>query len=1295
MLARALHFFKSTFPKVNSSPLSLQIFSLCLLLFSSSLCGELVEITSLGVATQTSEYNGGEFPAANAVDGALQTFSHTDGSTPNNAWFLSFSQDYEISRIEVVMRGDCCGGRLTGSTLRLTDAEGDSVYDAPLTDSGTGQATEFELPAGVFGKQLRLGFESGATNPGGGSTLVHLGEVRVFSEIDTLPQLVNFEASPATIISGASVTLSWEVAAADAVELLGVGLVSAMGSQVVTPSASAIYTLNAANSAGSRSFALPVIVDGQALEPVLSEFMASNSETLIRSDGSSPDWIEIWNPNPFAINLGGYRLSDDAMNPAKYQFPSLDLTGGERIVVDASLVSRDGVPSTGFTLGRALGNELLFSDPVGEVLQSFSYPEQRPDLSYGAEAQLPLRFYLTPTPGEPNSSASVEGLVEDTQFSVRRGFFTAPQTVSITTATPGAIIYITTDGSPPSPINTNASVYTTPIVIAETTVLRAAAYRDGYLPTNIDTQSYFFVSDVFGQSSSPANFPPAWVIDLDGLQADVPAFSHYRLDGGVLAQLPLTDSSGMPFDLESALLDIPTMSLAIDSSLIFDPVDGLHVNARNRGRAWERSASIEYLDSKTGEEIQAECGVRMHGGWNRFPEMLKKSMRLYFRSEYGDSKFSFPLFGENEVAEFDRLVLRSGNGKAWASPWRDLSGSGNSLERVTYFRDQFVRDLQRATGNPHIPGTFVHLYINGHYWGLYNPVEAANEDFASARFGGDDEDYDVIKFGRGIGHQVAGGDATGWNELIALSRDDVTSSSVYNSIASRLDLPSFVDYMLVNFFVGNSDWIDNNVYAMRNRVTGSPFRFYCWDAEESFLSLNSDRTTSFVSDTCAEIHQALRSNQEYRLLFADRAQKHFADGGALSLSQTVPAMEALAETLDRAIVAESARWGSLLRPAEPYDRNDWLGEVSNLQRNFLPSRLVTVQTQLANTGLLSEVEAPEFSPQRGGLVSPGFEVSLSSSAGTVYYTLDGTDPRLPGGQVSSSAAVAAGPFVIISETQVRARALDGNAWSALDEAVFTTGDAAEDLVVSEIMYHPFDGDAEFLEITNQGAVSYLLAGLSLSGGIEFDFSQASASEIAPGERLLLVRDLAVFNSLYPAASVVGEYGGTLSNGGESFSLLRNGSEVLWTVSYDDRSPWPEEADGSGRSLVFAGGLGSDREAATSWRPSLAFGGSPGGSDAFTLAPNTTGQALLEYADARLEVRRTSEASVQFVLLTRLGADAATAVPEWSETLDSWNSGGLQLVSQEADAMGNYRQVWQLDVTSLPERLFARASVSVR
>ncbi len=967
---------------------------------------ERVDIARSGTASQTSEWNGGQYPARLAIDGNPATFSHTDSSTPGNSWSLVLDGDYEVVRLEIVMRADCCGGRLSGSTVRLFDGEGDSVFNSQLTDPGPGQVVAFDVPSGVVARSLRVGFEEGRTNPSAATTLLHFGEIRVFAEIDLLPTIPVFEATPTTINSGQAITLNWQTEGADTVELIGTGIVAGSGSTSAAPSASRVYTLVATNTNGSRSRSLGVTVDGSLLPPSLTEFMAANTRTVVRSDGSTPDWIEIWNPNSVAIDLGGYRLTDDPGAPARFVFPPTSLLPGAFLIIDADTLALDGIVATGFKLNNAADQYLAFLDPAGLILQSFTYPKQRADISYGTDWNGQPKYFLTPTPGESSASGFVDGFVADTRFSLQRGFYDQPQAVSITSETPGAVIYTTTDGSEPSPTNPKAAVHTAPLTVSTTTILRAAAFRDGYLPTDVDTQTYLFANDVGAQSSTPPNFPLAWAPTLTGVVSPVPAFSHFGMDDSVVASLPLTDRDGQSFGMREALLAIPTMSLVMDAAELFDPVSGIHVNAQQRGRFWERRASIEYIDPASGETHQANCGIRTHGGWNRFPEMLKKSFRLYFRSEYGDAKLNFPLFPDSEADSYDRIILRSGNGKAWPSPWRALSGGGNSLERNTYLRDQFVRDLQAEMGSDHVAGNFVHLYVNGHYWGLYNPVERPDEHFASSHFGGLDEDYDVMKWIRGVGHSTAAGSDAGWNSLVSLARSGTTNPVTFAAIAQLLDLPAFADYMLLNFYAGNSDWVDNNTYALRDRTRSGPFRFYCWDAEETFLSTNSDSTGQQVTDTSTELHHALRNNAEYRMLFADRAQKHLFNGGALTRARADALFLRHARTVDRAIVGDSARWGSLLRPSNPYDRADWITEVENIRNNYLTTRGATVLNQLRNGGLFPGVSAPLFSPMRGGEVGPGFVLSLTHPAGqtgTLYYTTDGSDPRLAGGGVSPSA----------------------------------------------------------------------------------------------------------------------------------------------------------------------------------------------------------------------------------------------------------------------------------------------------
>ncbi|MDG2400164.1 MAG: CotH kinase family protein [Akkermansiaceae bacterium] len=1455
-------------------------FIACFLFFGTSAAfADLIEVAGLGRVNQTSEWNGGQFPAGNAIDGNSSTFSHTDTTTPNNRWEVLLDQEYEVARIEVEMRGDCCAGRMTGTIVRGFDGTESAVFSAELSDPGIGGTVIFEVPMGLKMERVRVGFEDGGTNPRASTTMIHLGEVRVFAQREALVAIESFAASPGEVSAGQEVSLNWTTIGADEVRLFPGGqLLAGAGSIVVNPSESVVYEIEASNSRGSARSVLGVLVDGAALPFQVTEVVASNGGSLVRSDGSTPDWIELWNPNPFELDLSGYGLSDDESEVRKFVFPSKVVPAGGYLVVDAADQSVDEVLATGFNLGRDAGEILILSGPDLQVLETLVFPKQYVDVSYGSFRVEEFRYFVEPSPGEANVGETVRGFVRDLQFSVKRGFYEVPQLLEITNLTPESVIYVTTDGSEPGPRNPAATPYDGAITISETTVLRAAAFRDGWEPTDVDTQTYLFADQVGGQSPSPGNFPQQWVPTLNGVQAPVSAFSHFEMNAGVLSTLPLLDLAGEDFELKEALTSIPSISLALDAGVLFDPANGLHVNARQRGRAWERNVSFEVIDPVRGSDVQTNCGLRMHGGWNRFPEMLKKSFRIYFRSEYGDSKLEYPMFPGSEVEEFDRLILRSGNGKAWASPWRALSGAGNSLERVTYLRDQIVRDFQRATGNYAIPGTFMHLYINGHYWGLYNPVERPTEHFGAARYGGDDDEYEVIKWIRGVGHQVSAGDDVAWNRLIGLVRGNVLNAATYDAIQDLLDLENFADYIIVNHFAGNRDWIDNNVYAMRLGLPGEPFRFYCWDSEESFLSLGTDISDRNVSDTCTEIHMALRRHPEYRQLFADRVYRHFFNEGALTPERTGKVLESHVDLIDQAIVGESARWGGLLRPGNPYDRNDWLDEVANLQGNYLSRRTGIALGQFKNDGLYPGVSPPVFLPQRGGQVPAGTPVILESdSGGTIYYTLDGSDPRLAGGGVSGSAleflegveeeevialgsawkylddgsdlgasdvvpghpgygalnwkhgefddagwgrgaaplgygrilgttlnttvsygddpamryrttyfrksfevpnaarfssldlralrddgvviylngeevmrsGFSAGSSVVTAETLaaeqssssestlfeapvplgllqdgqnvitaeihqasdyssdlgfdlqligkapgpgervdilggtlIKSRVLKAGTWSALNEALFLAGDRAQDLYISEMMYHPEEGGAEFLELSNRGRVRHPLGDLKIRGGIQFDFSAGSVTSLDPGDRLVLVRNAGVFALVYPDTSVAGDYGGGLGNGSDSFSLEDLEGNVLWTMAYRDKAPWPSGTDGAGRSFIYVGGKSNE---AGSWRPSVDIGGNPGTSDR---VPYPDDGSLLAYAIERQGFILEDSTTALFMVVLKAGADEVLAIPERSSDMESWTGDGLTLWAQDPIGNGLVRKTWQMGRADA-ERLFLR------
>ena len=429
-------------------------------------------------------------------------------------------------------------------------------------------------------------------------------------------------------------------------------------------------------------------------------------------------------------------------------------------------------------------------------------------------------FFSDPTPGAENGQ-SFTGFVSDTNFSVKRGFFTTPFSVAISTATPAATIVYTLDGSEPAVDSETQTIingqrYTGQIPIFETVSLRAAAFKAGFEPTNIDTQTYIFSNDVIDQDFQHAldlGLPATW----DGNAADY----------------GINVSAGHESDFTNALTAVPTISISIDADELFDAGSGIYSNSTSRGKAWERAASIELIYPDGTEGFQEDAGLRIQGGaFRNYNLTPKNSLRLAFRGEYGASKLDYPLFGAEGPDEFDNLILRMESNDGWQ--W-----AGGSSEKL-FARDTFGRETQLAMGHPAPAGTRMHVYLNGHYWGLYNPVERPDEGFAATHYGGDKEDYDVIKSG-----ELQEGTINAWNTLVSLSSsissapNEEARTAIYQRILGNnpdgtrndsypiyLDATNYVDYLITNYYGGNNDWPRKNYAMVRDRTEASEgFKF--------------------------------------------------------------------------------------------------------------------------------------------------------------------------------------------------------------------------------------------------------------------------------------------------------------------------------------------------------------------------------------------------------------------------------------------------------------------------------------
>ena len=722
--------------------------------------------------------------------------------------------------------------------------------------------------------------------------------------------------------------------------------------------------------------------------PVINEFMASNDDALVLPDGSSPDWIEIHNPGATSINLTGWHLTDDPEAPARWTFPTgVTVEPGGFLLVYASgdnLLDPAGELHTNFELEQA-GEYLALVDPGGTIQQEFTptYPKQFTDLSYGIPpGGSDPAFFFAPTPGAQNNQP-VQGVVEDTKFSVNRGFFDAPFEVTITSATPGATIYYTTDGSDPTFTSTHVDApdeFTPPsatIAITGTTILRAFAWQPAWVPTDIDTQTYLFLDEVIAHPEMSATITnhPEW-----GPQ------------------------------MRDALLDLPTFSLVTQEEI---PLDSPTVSSPR-----EIPLSIEMIYPDGREGFQANAGVERFGGPYTLFDGEKKNLRISFKGIYGPKRLNFNLFdgvkygAETAVNSFDQLLLRNGSHDALffdrTSLLNDPRASTNAYLRPrngAYVRNRYFLDRQLEMGHHSLRGQFVHVYLNGVYYGHYHLMERPTADHMAEYFGGQEEDYDVIRGRSGLEYQS--GSLEAWNTLVA-------NSGNWSVVQQYLDVDNYIDYMLLNFYGGNDhDWYpSHNWVASRKRDATGRFRFFMWDSDflmrarlpDGANTVDNGGPSNILNGQANNPNTGLQKIPEFRLRMADRAQKHFFGNGALSTARVHEDFTTFGDELARTIIPETARYG--YKNGDYYTPDSFQEAISWLANDYpngnLRPRIETVIQQMRAANLFPDVDAPLLS-HFGGPITSGTEVALNHTEGHLYYTTDGSDPRLPDGSLNPAA----------------------------------------------------------------------------------------------------------------------------------------------------------------------------------------------------------------------------------------------------------------------------------------------------
>jgi hypothetical protein len=869
-------------------------------------------------------------------------------------------------------------------------------------------------------------------------------------------------------------------------------------------------------------------------------------------------------------------------------------------------------------------------------------------------------------------------------FSHPAGFYSSPFALTMTSPDNGASLLYTIDGSNPQTSSTaiHAGIQANLLINPEITtgraktpafIVRASLSRNGYSPSKPETRTYIFADKVNTQTYPGGEWPTtnvnSQVIDLD---MDPEVVNDSRYSASIIA----------------SLLGIPSISVVTDMAGLFDPSVGIYVNADGHGLDWERFSSVELINPDGSSGFHVNAGLRIRGGWSRHDDFPKHSFRLFFHEAYGVPKLEFPLFGDEGVSEFDKIDLRCEQNYSWAN-W--------SGEHNTMVREVFSRDSQRDMGQPYTRSRYYHLYLNGMYWGVYQTQERSEAHYASDYLGGSKEDYDVVKVNtENYAYRIEATDGvlTTWQKIYSMCGTGFADNAAFFKLEGKdrygnpvvgskvlVNIDNLIDYMLTIFYTGNFDAPTssfggntgpNNFYAVFDRLDKRKgFVFFNHDGEHALMvdpispgiGLYEDRVNLSMSMTDFSLfhpqwlHHKLTANPEYRMRFADRVSLHMTGNGALTPSRSLELFNKRVDEVEPAVIAESARWGDA-KSSVPFTKDDtWLPEINKVRNGFFPYRTAIVLDQLKQANLYPGLDPPKLSQSGSELKDTHYNIGNSASikiqnpnaSGVVYYTMDGSDPRMIGGNISSKATKPVADYILQLNTSAmfKARVYDDGTWSAMRQINFhSSNNDYTKLKVTELDYHPPDviegtdtisgQDYEFIEFKNTGESALDLSGMVLDSAVYYEFPAGSL--LPPGRFFVIASKPSHFYEKYGKIAS-GNFNGQFNNGGEYVLLRDSAHNEILSFTYDDKIPWPESADGEGYTLTAKEkNPTGDPNDYHYWMASSTIGGSPFSDDYsmvgiepvayesgighFTLYPNPSSRYIVIEADLENNKERT-------------------------------------------------------------------------
>lgn len=720
------------------------------------------------------------------------------------------------------------------------------------------------------------------------------------------------------------------------------------------------------------SLILPANADETFNSVYISELMVESLRGLKDDDGARPGWIEFHNGGRSAVNLSGWFLTDNPTNLTKWRFPGVVLLPDKFMVVFASAKDRTNDLAhlhTNFRLNKD-GGYLALVNPATNIVSELSpgYPKQTAGASYGSVRGEPAIRASLPraTPGRLNASDG-EGFAPEVTFSKSGGNFTEPFALQLSTRLPAALIRYTQDGSLPT---SSSPTYAAPLYITNTTYVRARACAEGLLPGPPGGEAYvrLFTNALKFTSTLP-------VLVMDTFGKSVPTSP-----GDWFVHLSLHE----PVHGKTSLTNPPTLTTRA----------GFHIRGSTSSGFPQSPFAVEFLDEFNDERDLPLLGLPADSDWV-----------LYAPNAYDPVMIHNPF-----IYQLSRDMGRYSPRTRFVEVF--LSRSKGEL-RDTHYHGIYVLTEKIKMGKDRV-----------------NIDRVGSEDLKPPKVTGG---Y-VLKFDR-VGPGESGLWGSGDRGLVyvepkeevirlpqrAPQREYITgfmrdfSRALHGpnwkdpnvGYRAYLDVDAAIDFHVLEVLSGNVDAMVLSTYFHKPR-NGKIICGPHWDFDRALGSIDErdayPRRWSTGPFFEGEWWHRLFSDPDFWQLWVDRWQElrrtHFALTNLNSL------IDRLTGELREAQPREYEKWG--LQPRG----GSYQSEIDHM-KNWLAQRIDFIDRQL--------VQPPQPNINAAGLLTFAAPTNV-----TVYFTLDGSDPRSPQGMISSNALVYTNAVPMKRGTHVMARAHDAN-----------------------------------------------------------------------------------------------------------------------------------------------------------------------------------------------------------------------------------------------------------------------------